>query len=74
MFVNTASVRTLQFLTPMLNVVHKRNVSRDSVTFPLLPKMTVTDMLEKNIFQGFVYILLIIVVLVAIQLNFIVLF
>ena len=73
MFVNTASVRTLQFLAPMLNVVHKRNVSRDSINFPLLPKMTVTDMLEKNIFQGF-YILLIIIVLVTIQLNLIILF
>ena len=73
MFVNTTSVRTLQFLAPMLNVVHKRNVSTDSITFPLLPKMTVTDMLEKNIFQGF-YILLIIIVLVTIQLNFIILF
>ena len=73
MFVNTTSVRTLQFLAPMLNVVHKRNVSTDSITFPLLPKMTVTDMLEKNIFQGF-YILLIIIVLVTIQLNFMILF
>ena len=73
MFVNTASVRTLQFLAPMLNVVHKRNVLRDSIDFPLLPKMTVTDMLEKNIFQGF-HILLVIIVLVTIQLNFIILF
>ena len=73
MFVNTTSVRTLQFLAPMLNVVHKRGISTDSITFPLLPKMTVTDMLEKNIFQGF-YILLIIIVLVTIQLNFIILF
>ena len=73
MFVNSASVRTLQFLAPMLNVVHKRNIATNSIDFPLLPKMTVSEMLEKNIFQGF-YNLLVIIVLVIIQLDFIILF
>ena len=65
MFVNSASVRTLQFLAPMLNVVHKRNVAINSTDYPLLPKMTVSEMHEKSIFQGF-YTLLVIVVLVIV--------
>ena len=56
LFVNTASVRTLQFLAPMLAVVHKRSVKRDVADFTPLPKMTVSEMLQKNIFQGVYFI------------------
>ena len=72
LFVNSASVRTLQFLAPMLAVVHKRSVPNNSASFTPLPKMTVSEMLQKNVFHGMC--LLIIIVLVTIQLNIMVLF
>ena len=63
LYVNSASEVTLQYLAPLLKVVHKRFVSVDSAELSFLPKMTVADLLKNDIIQGILLYLIIIVLI-----------
>ena len=52
LYVNTLSPATVEFLTPMLKVLHKRTVSIDAHEIAIIPRTSVIEMESRGIVAG----------------------
>ena len=52
LYVNTLSPATVEYLTPMLGVLHKRTVSLDAHEMSTIPRITAIEMDSRGIVAG----------------------
>ena len=74
LYVNTASSLTINHLTPLLEVLHKRTVSADFSEVNLIPHMTASEMKSKGIFQGIFYLVVLIFIFITVKILFMIMF
>ena len=52
LYVNTLSPATVEFLTPMLKVLHKRTVSVEAHEIATIPRISVNEMESRGLVAG----------------------